>query len=196
MQAGAGLEESRTKQDRPTQSGGGFGMGLRMTDDTVGSDLSGQARVYRAWRDRLDGADLLHRDRLDVSGMVAELAHVSIMCAAGDCFRFRLAGSALRQAFECDAKGLCLHDLEICHGDMAWAKAAHRALATRRPVAGRSITDDGHVHFWLRLPMSSNGVDPDMVLCHDRFIPVDEAADPEAAARAADRALRLDAVAA
>lgn len=155
--------------------------------------LQGQARVYRAWRDRLRGRSFPLKDELGPATMLGELAHVSILEQVDRCFRFRLAGSGLRLTFAREARGVCLHEFEICEGDKAWADAAQRALDTLMPVAGRSITSDGRVHFWLRLPISSDGKAADLVLCHDRFLPLDAQQDPEAAAKVADKALRLDA---
>ncbi len=163
--------------------------------------LSGQARVFDAWLACLQAGGavqpVVDRAQLNMSRIAPEMAHVSVLSRGDDGFRFRLAGSGLRQVFACDARGKRLSDVELCIGDEAWADASNLSLDDAVPVEGRTITQDGRIHFWLRLPMASTpGGRPDMVLCHDRFLPHGSEDDPEAAAKALDYALRLDTAAA
>lgn len=156
-------------------------------------NLSGQERLYRAWRSRLHGRDFIAREDLDPAAIGAELAHVSILAADADGLRFRLAGSGLRNALGREARGCKTEDFSSCCTE-AWSEAPMRALRLLAPVSGRTRTADGGVHFWIRLPMSSDGASADLILCHDRYLPAEAMADPDRAARAADMALRLDAV--
>jgi len=157
--------------------------------------LKGQELVFNVWRKRLHGRSFIAREDLDLSAMISELAHVSILaCEGGGCFRFRLAGTGLRAAFGCEARGMSAAEIEMCRGSSEWTVLAAKALARLAPVAGRTRLDDGAIHYWLRLPMSSDGMMADQVLCHDRFLPAESVADPEAAARKADLALRLDGI--
>jgi hypothetical protein len=151
--------------------------------------------VFGVWRRRLHGRSFIAREDLDLSAMITELAHVSILaCEGGNCFRFRLAGTGLRAIFGCEARGMAASDIDLCRGATEWTELAAKALARLAPVAGRTRLEDGTIHYWLRLPMSSDGVMADQVLCHDRFLPAEAIADPEGAARKADLALRLDAI--
>jgi hypothetical protein len=154
--------------------------------------LAGQALVYEAWRKRLHGRSFIGRDELDIPGMASELAHVSILACEGGCFRFRLAGTGLRQAFGCEARGRSAAEIDVCREGAMWAELAAKSLARLAPVAGRNLMPDGSIHFWLRLPMSSDGKMADLVLCHDRYLPAEALSDPDRAARAADLAMRLD----
>lgn len=156
-------------------------------------ELSGQARVFNVWADGLNERAFVDRARLNMARLAPEMAHVSVLSRGEDGFRFRLAGSGLRHAFACDARGRRISEVEICCGDEAWADASNQSLDDLVPLQGRTITEDGQIHFWLRLPISSNGQRADMVLCHDRFLPYGAGDDPEAAAKALDHALRLDA---
>lgn len=157
--------------------------------------LKGQEMVFNAWRKRLHGREFIGREDLDLSSMISELAHISILsCEGGGCFRFRLAGTGLRAAFGVEARGMSAADIALCRGATEWTELAAKALARLAPVAGRTRLDNGMIHYWLRLPMSSDGVMADQVLCHDRFLPAEAIADPETAARKADKALRLDAI--
>lgn len=178
---------------------------LRDADgDAASFELSGQARVFEAWTDcanssapdQTSGQPLVLRDRLNMARIAPEMAHVSVLSRGDDGFRFRLAGSGLRQVFACDARNRRISEVEICIGDEAWADASNQALDDLTPIKGRTITDDGRIHFWLRLPLSSDGRRADMVLCHDRFLPHGADSDPEAAAKALDHAMRLDSAAA
>lgn len=166
----------------------------RLADGRGHAGLSGQERVHRAWRARAAGRGFIRRDELDLSAIGGELAHVSVLARETCGLRFRIAGSGLRHAFGREARGMRVDEIEVCEGAAAWSESALGALARTGPQSGRTRTDDGMVHYWLRLPMSSDGASVDMVLCHDRYLPAEALADPEMAARAADAALRLDGV--
>ena len=164
-----------------------------MSFDGTGLGLEGREKVYGAWRAILNGRPFGRRDDLNHSMMFGELAHVSIVARDADGFRFRLAGSGLRQAFEQEAKGVRVAEIPACKGLSAWDEGLRRAIGDGRPVMGRSRTPSGMIHYWMRLPLSSDGVTVDQVLCHDRVLPPEAIQDPDRAARAADRAMRLDA---
>ncbi len=170
-------------------------MGLRMYSTVSGgADLAGQLLVLDAWRRRLHGRRFIAREDLDLAGIISELANVSVVAMTADGFRFRLAGTAVRVAFGCESRGRPVSEVDVCTGEAAWCEGVRGALETLEPVAGCSRRADGTVHFWLRLPMSSDGVNADLVLCHDRYLPLEALADPDRAAREADASLRLDAV--
>jgi hypothetical protein len=164
-----------------------------MQVDDIEPGLSGQVQVFEAWRRRLHGRSFILRDELDIAAINRELAHISVLACEGGCFRFRLAGTGVRAAFGCEARGRSASEIELCREGVMWTELAARSLARLAPVAGRTLLPDGIVHYWLRLPMSSDGTMADLVLCHDRYLPADALDDPERAAREADLALRLDA---
>lgn len=168
--------------------------GLRMQVDDIEPGLSGQVQVFEAWRRRLHGRSFILRDELDIAAINRELAHISVLACEGGCFRFRLAGTGVRAAFGCEARGRSASEIELCREGVMWTELAARSLARLAPVAGRTLLPNSIVHYWLRLPMSSDGTMADLVLCHDRYLPADALDDPERAAREADLALRLDAV--
>jgi len=165
-----------------------------MQFEEIETCLMGQDRVREAWRRLLHGRQFIHREDFTVGCVGVELAHISILACEGGRFRFRLAGSGLRAAFGCEPRGLCAQDIELCRDSTVWTELAAKALARLAPVSGRTVMADGTIHYWMRLPMSSDGVMADLVLCHDRYLPADSLEDPEAAARAADAALRRDTV--
>lgn len=164
-----------------------------MSFDGTGLGLEGRERVHAAWCAILNGRGFGRRSDLEHWRMKGELAHVSIVAREAAGYRFRIAGSGLRIAFGQEAQGSLVKALPQCRGAAAWEDGLRRAVEDCRPVIGRSRTADGMLHYWMRLPLSSDGVTVDEVLCHDRILPMEAMSDPDAAARDADRAMRLDA---
>ncbi len=163
-----------------------------MTIQSGGPCLKGQTVVHAAWAARLHGRDHISKNELDLSEIIGELAHVSLLQREGGGYRFRLAGTGVRNELDQEVGGKLVEDVPECIGSPAWSEGLERAMRDARPVMGRTQTDDDRVHFWMRLPMSSDGRRVDLVLCHDRYLPLEAVADPDRAARDADRRLRLD----
>jgi hypothetical protein len=82
--------------------------------------------------------------------------------------------------------------IDACRGGAMWAELATRSLLREVPVSGATRLADGSMHYWLRLPLSSSGVEADLVLCHDRYLPAEAAVDPDRAAMWVDLSLRRD----
>lgn len=161
--------------------------------ETMPAAPAGQRRVLEAWRKRLCGRLFIRCEEIDIPAVSRELAYISVLsCEAGG-FRFRLAGTGLQRIFGGEVRGKTADEVDACRGGAMWGELAVRALVRIQPVSGAARLPDGSVHFWLRLPMSSDGLEADMVLCHDRFLPQEALSDPDRAAQRADLALRLDA---
>lgn len=164
-----------------------------MSFDHVAPAPSGQTKVLESWRKRLRGRSFITCEDIDIPAINRELAHVSILsCEDGGQFRFRLAGTGLQSAFGCEPRGKTADQIDACRGGAMWAELATRALLREIPVSGATRLADGSIHYWLRLPLSSNGIQADMVLCHDRYLPAEAAVDPDRAAMRADLSLRRD----
>ncbi|MBI1339261.1 PAS domain-containing protein [bacterium] len=131
--------------------------------------LEEQLLVYKAWRRCAGASGIVRRCDLQLSEFIGQLSHVSVLCRDAGGFRFRLAGSGVRDLFACEARGRRVCDIEVCEAG-AWVDAPARALEDRRPIAGQMRRADGAMHYWLRLPVSSGGETPDEVLCHDRIV--------------------------
>jgi hypothetical protein len=153
---------------------------------------SGQKKVLDAWRKRLCGRSFITSGEIDIPSINRELAYVSVLCCEDGRFRFRLAGTGLHPTFGGEVRGKSADEIDACRGGAMWGELATRALLRAMPVSGATKLQDGSMHFWLRLPMSSDGVEVDMILCHDRYLPAEALADPDRAAQRADMALRLD----
>ncbi len=163
-----------------------------MSFDQTVAVPSGQHKVLESWRKRLRGRNFITCEEIDISGINRELAHVAILSCEGGQFRFRLAGTGLLQEFGCDPRGKNADEIDACRGRPMWAELATRAILRAVPVSGVHRLADGTLHHWLRLPLSSDGVEADMVLCHDRYLPAGSDPDPDRAALRVDMMLRRD----
>ncbi len=153
---------------------------------------SGQQKVLEAWRKRLCGRSFITCTEIDIPAINRELAYVSVLSCEDGAFRFRLAGTGLQPVFGGEVRGKTADEIDACRGGPMWGELATRALLRAIPVSGAERLRDGSFHFWLRLPMSSDGSEIDMVLCHDRYLPPEALADVDRAAQRADMSLRLD----
>ncbi len=164
-----------------------------MSYELVSAAPSGQLKVLESWRKRLHGRAFIMCEEIDISAINRELAHVSVLSCEGGKLRFRLAGTGLHQVFGGEPRGKCADDIDACRGGAMWAELATRSMLRAMPVSGVTRMADGSLHYWLRLPLSSDGVEADMVLCHDRYLPAEASVDPDKAAMRVDLALRRDA---
>ncbi len=163
-----------------------------MSIDQTVSAPRGQQKVLDAWSKRLRGRNFITCEDIDIPAINRELAYISLLgCEDGE-FRFRLAGTGLQQVFGGEARGKSISEIDACRGGLMWTELAARSMLRAMPVSGMTKLSDGSLHFWLRLPLSSNGVEADMVLCHDRYLPAEALADPDRAALRVDMNLRLD----
>lgn len=164
-----------------------------MSFDQVAAAPSGQTKVLDAWRKRLRGRSFITCEDIDIPAINRELAYVSVLsCEDGGQFRFRLAGTGLQHVFGGEARGKTADEIDACRGGAMWAELATRAILRGQPVSGVTRLNDGSLHYWLRLPMSSDGEQADMVLCHDRYLPAEAGIDPDRAALRVDLSLRRD----
>ena len=89
-------------------------------------------------------------------------------------YRFRLAGTAYRDALGCDPTGYRLDQLPFTRAAAGWQSACDRAVAARRPIVEvvRFVRWDGvafDIHS-LKLPLSEDGETVSMILGHDVFV--------------------------
>lgn len=163
-----------------------------MSFDHMHAVPQGQHKVLESWHKRLRGRNFITCAEIDIPAINRELAYVSVLSCERGQFRFRLAGTGLQHIFGGEARGKTADEIDACRGKAMWAELATRAMLRAAPVSGMDKMPDGSVHFWLRLPLSSDGVEADMVLCHDRYLPPEALADPDRAALRMDMSLRRD----
>lgn len=135
-----------------------------MSIDQTVSAPRGQ-KVLDAWSKRLRGRNFITCEDIDIPAINRELAYISLLgCEDGE-FRFRLAGTGLQQVFGGEARGKSISEIDAWRGGLMWTELAARSMLRATPVSGMSKLSDGSIHFWLRLPLSSNGVEADMWCC-------------------------------
>lgn len=95
-------------------------------------------------------------------------------------YRVRLAGTGLRDVYRMEMTGVYLDDAHWGQNRDYWLAACYRIVNRKKPAQGIVRTPakgkDHLVQFWLRLPLSSDGSQVDMILCYDSFFSAEKAA--------------------
>jgi len=89
-------------------------------------------------------------------------------------YRHRLAGTGFWNLYESEIQGQHIDDLPIgCRVDY-WHRVLDQVIENRRPYVGvtRPNTPNGShmAQFWVRLPLSDNGTDINMILGFDHLV--------------------------
>jgi len=95
----------------------------------------------------------------------------------GDAARFqcRLAGTGFWDLYNQEIQGSFIDELPLVADRKAyWARVLNQVATHRRPTAGVTKTGTplgSHLaQFWIRLPLSSNGTDVDLILGYDHLV--------------------------
>ena len=143
-----------------------------------------QRQLFDYWLNKCCPDGLPGRRDISPSDIPRLLPHVSlidVLSAAGG-FRYRLAGSRLREIFDREVTGTVVPSLAEDGKPGYWFKALERVVGSARPVngalRGARQSSEHLVQFWLRLPLSCHGDGVDMILGHDICVPVDAVAVP------------------
>ena len=98
-------------------------------------------------------------------------------------YRIRLAGTRLRDIYDCETTGLYLDELDWGDKRDYWLAAYHRIAAEGKPaqgaVRGPRTQKEHLVQFWLKLPLTVGGERVGIILCYDAFVPAAEVETPE-----------------
>lgn len=145
------------------------------------SALRTHEEIFRYWKSLRRGRKLPSRADLDPFRIRKLLPTVSLIDVLAEhpadnphAFRQRLAGTELYQAYGREITG-CYFD-EIYHPAEAlyWAEELSYIVEQRKPGVGLHsmawLGVKGLSLFWLRLPLSHDGVKVDMILGHDALI--------------------------
>jgi len=96
-------------------------------------------------------------------------------------YRYRLAGTRLRDIFDREVTGLYLDQIDWGSHAEYWRSAHDRVAETGRPaqgvVRGLRVVKNHLVQFWLRLPLETDEGVPGLMLCHDMCVPVSDLSD-------------------
>jgi hypothetical protein len=152
--------------------------------------IAGQRQLFDYWLERAASAPMPARRDIrpaDIPHLLPNISLIEILRAPPQ-MRFRLAGTRVRDIYDREVTGLSLDDIDWGGQAAYWRKAHSRVAETGRPAQGvvRSLraSKDHLVHFWLRLPLLTDGPEPAMILGYDVSVPVSEMPDAAAAAPA------------
>jgi len=133
--------------------------------------------LFAYWSSRRAGAGLPARRDIDPAGFKRLLPTITLTevlpGAPGD-YRIRLAGTGLYNVYGREITGRRLSEVYNTAACDYWKSELNRLVAERRPAVGvHNLAWRGASHLsivWLRLPLSSNGTDVDMILGYDAVV--------------------------
>jgi len=137
-----------------------------------------QRQLFDYWLDKGNGRGMPGRHDLSPADIPRLLPHVSLLDVLPDDggFRYRLAGSRLREVFDREVTGTVINAMSEGAKPGYWFTAHERVVKSARPVngalRGSKQSREHLVQFWLRLPLSSCGGGVDMILGHDVCVPI------------------------
>ena len=142
--------------------------------------LPQQQSFYDYWRSKCKSGRLPSRHDILPEDIPSQLPMTSLVerdTTEGKSqtrYRFRLAGTGFWNLYNSEIQGKYLDYLPIgCRADY-WKKVFDQVISTSRPYVGvtRPNTPNGtHLaQFWVRLPLSDNGVDINMILGFDHLV--------------------------
>lgn len=143
--------------------------------------LPEQRHLFDYWLEKADGRKMPDRGDIKPHDIPRQLPFVSLMEIEREPlnFRFRLAGTQLRDIYNGEMTNQLLGDLSERRNRNYWMSACERIAHTGRPtqgiLRGPESARDHLVQFWLRLPLSQGAQEPCLILGLDKCIPVSDA---------------------
>ena len=140
--------------------------------------LPEQKVLFDYWREQCVTRGIPSYTDLDPSMMGEFLPTISLMelntNADKQRYKFRLAGTGFYNFFDREITGQYLDEVHYGEQQVYWERIYDKMLETRRPRVGvtRSGTPiGGHMlQFWIRLPLSCDGDNVNMILGFDKFV--------------------------
>ncbi|MEM9599771.1 MAG: PAS domain-containing protein [Pseudomonadota bacterium] len=148
--------------------------------------LPQQQQIYDYWRGQCLGGKLPSRADIEPTDISAHLPMVTLTeCRESDAGRrylFRLAGTGFWRFYGDEIQGLHVDELPIgCRADY-WHRVLGMVVDQKRPFHGvtKPNTPMGShlAQFWLRLPLSEDGVNVTTILGYDHICPLETAVQP------------------
>jgi len=151
--------------------------------------LPEQQRFYDYWRSKCrDGAFPSRHDILP-EDIVGQLTMTSLFDVTGQGkrrFKYRLAGTGFWNLYDDEIQGQYVDELPLGDRCDYWDRILNQVVDKRRPFAGvtRPGTPNGShfAQFWIRLPLSENGTDIDLILGYDHLVKLSDVQSLEPAA--------------
>jgi len=146
-----------------------------------------QQEFYDYWRSKCRAGQFPSRHDIlpeDICGQLPMTSLMERVDGAGEGehrYLHRLAGTGYWNLYEGEIQGRHVDELPIgCRVDY-WHRVLDKVIETRKPYVGvtRPNTPNGShmAMFWVRLPLSENGTDIDMILGYDHLVKMSEVAE-------------------
>ena len=145
--------------------------------------LPEQRHFFDFWLEKAAGRPMPDRSDISPADIPRHLPFVSLIEIEENPlnFRYRLAGTQLREIYEKEVTHTYLSGLSKNQNRDYWISACERIAHTGRPaqgiLRGPDQPRDHLVQFWLRLPLAIDGVGPKLILGLDKCIPVSDVND-------------------
>ncbi len=144
--------------------------------------LPEQKTVYDYWRSKCRDGRFPRRADISPNDLVPFLPTISFIEAnalkQANRYKVRLAGTGFWTHYGQEITGCYIEQLPIGERREYWNRVLNQVVDSRKPTAG--VTRPGtprsaHMaQFWIRLPLSENGTDINLILGFDQFIKVSE----------------------
>lgn len=139
--------------------------------------LPKQQRFYDYWRSKCRGGNFPSRHDILPEDIVTQLTMTSLIDieeGAKRRFKYRLAGTGFWNLYLDEIQGQYIDELPLGDRCAYWDRVLGQVVDKRRPYAGvtRPGTPSGaHLaQFWIRLPLSDNGTDINVILGYDHLV--------------------------
>lgn len=140
--------------------------------------LPQQQSFYDYWRSKCKAGRLPSRRDIQPEEIPHHLPLTSIVeqdqSSGQNRYRFRLAGTGFWNLYESEIQGHYLDELPIGCRQQYWANIYDNVISKAKPYIGvtqPNTPKSAHLaQFWVRLPLSDNGRDPNMILGFDHLI--------------------------
>ena len=141
-----------------------------------------QQSLYDYWRSKCSKGKLPSRSDIDPTHIKLHLPMISLTEINSENpimrFKMRLVGTGFWDLYEDEIQGRFVDELPIGDRCKYWHRVLSQVKTNARPTAGvtRPGTPFGShlAQFWIRLPLSENGTDVNMILGYDHLVKVSE----------------------
>ncbi len=145
--------------------------------------LPEQQQLFDYWCEKRNRDTLPTRQQIRPAEIARLLPDISLIDIETDPlnFRFRLAGTRVRDIYDREVTGLEIADFDGDQNRDYWTRTYAHISQSGKPaqgvVRGPSAEKEHLVQFWLRLPLAVLDNRPAMLLCHDALVPAGEMSD-------------------
>jgi len=145
--------------------------------------LMEQQSLYDYWRAKCRNGRFPSREDIYPEDIVNQLPTTSLIepCYGpqDSCrYKYRLAGTGFWKFYNSEITGAYIDELPLGDRREYWDRVLARVIESRRPSAGVTrpgTPQSGHLaQFWIRLPLSENGHDINLILGFDKFVNLSE----------------------